>query len=149
MHNTNVLINFCFMFFKVIVTEVLGGGKFYAHIVGDHRMHNIQKQLASLKFNEISETSKDTSDTLENQDQTTNTQLDTLEVKVKQHIFPSRWSSLFKDHQNTMKGEVQSAEESNTSKVNDPSNDIPFNPTKGDVVLAQFSRDNSWNRAMV
>jgi hypothetical protein len=54
-------------------------------------MHNIQKQLASLKFNEISETSKDTSDTLENQDQTTNTQLDTLEVKVKPHIFPSRW----------------------------------------------------------
>ena len=135
--------------FKVIVTEVLGGGKFYAHIVGDHCVDDIQRQLASLKFNEISETSKDTSDTLGNQDQTINTQSDTLEVKVKSHIFPVRWSSLFKDHLNTMKGEVQSAEESNTCKVNDPSNDIPFNPTKGDVVLAQFSLGNSWNRAMV
>lgn len=112
-------------------------------------MDNIQRQLASLKFNEISETSKDASDTLGNQDQTINTQSDTLEVKVKPHIFPAKWSSLFKDHLNTMKGEVQSAEESNTSKVNDPSNDIPFNPTKGDVVLAQFSLGNSWNRAMV
>lgn len=114
-------------------------------------MDNIQQQLASLKFNEISETSKDTSDTLGNQDQTINTQSDTLEVKVKphNHVFPARWSSLFKDHQNTMKGEVQFAEESNTFKVNNPSNDIPFNPTKGDVVLAQYSLDNSWNRAMV
>lgn len=139
--------------FKVIVTEVLGGGKFYAHIVGDRRLKNIQQQLASLKFNEISETSKDTSDTLKNQDQTINTQSDTSEVKVKPHNhvvpLPVRWSSLFKDHLNNMKGEVQFAEESNTSKVNDPSNDIPFNPTKGDVVLAQFSLDNSWNRAMV
>lgn len=24
-----------------------------------------------------------------------------------------------------------------------------FNPRKGDIVLAQFSADNSWNRAMV
>lgn len=24
-----------------------------------------------------------------------------------------------------------------------------FNPKKGDIVLAQFSEDNSWNRAMV
>lgn len=24
-----------------------------------------------------------------------------------------------------------------------------FNPAKGDIVLAQFSMDNSWNRAMV
>lgn len=24
-----------------------------------------------------------------------------------------------------------------------------FNPKKGDIVLAQFSADNSWNRAMV
>ena len=24
-----------------------------------------------------------------------------------------------------------------------------FNPKKGDIVLAQFSLDNSWNRAMV
>lgn len=139
--------------FKVIVTEVLGGGKFYAQIVGDHRVDNIQEQLASLKFNEISETSKDISDTLGNQDQKINTQLDTSAVKVKPHNhvvpLPVRWSSLFKDQPNTMKGEVKLAEESNTSKVNDPSNDIPFNPTKGDLVLAQYSLDNSWNRAMV
>ncbi|XP_062185948.1 ribonuclease TUDOR 2-like [Phragmites australis] len=63
---------------KVIVTEVLDGGKFYVQIVGDRRLASIQEQLASLKFN-----------------------------------------------------------------------DAPFNPAKGDMVLAQFSLDNSWNRAMI
>lgn len=67
---------------KVIVTEVLGGGKFYVQSVADQKMASIQKQLASLN--------------------------------------------------------LQEAPVLGT-----------FNPKKGDLVLAQFSADNSWNRAMI
>ncbi|KQJ97123.1 ribonuclease TUDOR 1 [Brachypodium distachyon] len=67
---------------KVVVTEVLGGGKFYAQTVGDQRVSSIQQQLASLKLKEAP---------------------------------------------------VIGA----------------FNPVKGEIVLAQFSLDNSWNRAMI
>ncbi|KAF5743635.1 TUDOR-SN protein 1 isoform 1 [Tripterygium wilfordii] len=67
---------------KVVVTEVLGGGKFYAQTVGDQKVASIQKQLASLNIQEAP---------------------------------------------------VIGA----------------FNPKKGDIVLAQFSADNSWNRAMI
>lgn len=70
------------MFIQVVVTEVLGGGKFYVQTVGDQRVAAIQKQLASLSLQEAP---------------------------------------------------VIGA----------------FNPTKGDIVLAQFNMDNSWNRAMV
>ncbi|KAI6675776.1 hypothetical protein NL676_003682 [Syzygium grande] len=66
---------------KVVVTEVLGGGKFYVQTVGDQKVLSIQRQVASLNLQ-----------------------------------------------------------------------DAPlvgaFNPRKGDTVLAQFSADNSWNRAM-
>jgi len=67
---------------KVVATEVLGGGKFYAQTVGDQRVSSIQQQLASLKLKEAP---------------------------------------------------VIGA----------------FNPVKGEIVLAQFSLDNSWNRAMI
>ncbi|XVE63800.1 hypothetical protein DITRI_Ditri07aG0049400 [Diplodiscus trichospermus] len=67
---------------KVVVTEVLGGGKFYVQTVGDHRVSSIQQQLAALNIQEAP---------------------------------------------------VIGA----------------FNPKKGDIVLAQFSMDNSWNRAMI
>ncbi|XP_038684487.1 ribonuclease TUDOR 1-like [Tripterygium wilfordii] len=67
---------------KVVVTEVLGGAKFYAQTVGDQKVASIQKQLASLSLQELP---------------------------------------------------VIGA----------------FNPKKGDIVLAQFSADNSWNRAMI
>ncbi|KAL3512036.1 hypothetical protein ACH5RR_024753 [Cinchona calisaya] len=67
---------------KVIVTEVLGGGKFYVQSVSDQKVASIQKQLASLNFQEA-----------------------------------------------PLIG--------------------AFNPKKGDLVLAQFSADNSWNRAMI
>ncbi|GLT83908.1 hypothetical protein SLE2022_021720 [Rubroshorea leprosula] len=67
---------------KVVVTEVLGGGKFYVQTVGDQRVASIQQQLASL---------------------------------------------------NIQDAPVIGA----------------FNPKKGDIVLAQFSVDNSWNRAMI
>ncbi|CAN0915950.1 Ribonuclease TUDOR 2 [Linum grandiflorum] len=67
---------------KVVVTEVLGGGKFYVQTVGDQRVASIQQQLASLKIQEAP---------------------------------------------------VIGA----------------FTPKKGDIVLAQFSADNSWNRAMI
>ncbi|KAI4998574.1 hypothetical protein ZWY2020_053916 [Hordeum vulgare] len=67
---------------KVVATEVLGGGKFYAQTVGDQRVASIQQQLASLKLKEAP---------------------------------------------------VIGA----------------FNPAKGEIVLAQFSVDNSWNRAMI
>lgn len=70
------------IFSQVIVTEVLGGGKFYVQSVVDQKMASIQKQLASLN--------------------------------------------------------LQEAPVLGT-----------FNPKKGDLVLAQFSADNSWNRAMV
>lgn len=71
-----------FLHFQVVVTEVLGGGKFYVQQVGDQTVASIQQQLASL---------------------------------------------------NLQDAPVIGA----------------FNPKKGDVVLAQFSADNSWNRAMV
>ncbi|KAG8058870.1 hypothetical protein GUJ93_ZPchr0002g25384 [Zizania palustris] len=67
---------------KVVITEVLGGGKFYVQTVGDQRVASIQQQLASLKLKDAP---------------------------------------------------VIGA----------------FNPVKGEIVLAQFSLDNSWNRAMV
>ncbi|KAA8540590.1 hypothetical protein F0562_024491 [Nyssa sinensis] len=67
---------------KVMVTEVLGGGKFYAQLVGDQKVISIQQQLASLNLQEAP---------------------------------------------------IIGA----------------FNPKKGDIVLAQFSADNSWNRAMI
>ncbi|EXB79410.1 nuclease domain-containing protein 1 [Morus notabilis] len=67
---------------KVVVTEVLGGGKFYVQTVGDKNIASIQQQLASLNLQEAP---------------------------------------------------VIGA----------------FNPKKGDIVLAQFSADNSWNRAMI
>ncbi|XP_076893622.1 ribonuclease TUDOR 2-like [Bidens hawaiensis] len=68
--------------FKAIVTEVLGGGKFYVQAVEDQKVASIQQQLASLNLKEAP---------------------------------------------------VIGA----------------FNPKKGDIVLAQFNADNSWNRAMV
>ncbi|KAJ4728918.1 Ribonuclease [Melia azedarach] len=67
---------------KVVVTEVLGGGKFYVQQVGDQKVASIQQQLVSLNLQEAP---------------------------------------------------VIGA----------------FNPKKGDIVLAQFSADNSWNRAMI
>ncbi|PON97497.1 Nuclease domain-containing protein [Trema orientale] len=67
---------------KVVVTEVLGGGKFYVQTVGDQKIAAIQQQLASLNLQEAP---------------------------------------------------VIGA----------------FNPKKGDIVLAQFSADNSWNRALI
>lgn len=70
------------LFFQVVVTEVMGGGKFYVQTVADQRVAAIQQQLASLKIHEAP---------------------------------------------------VVGA----------------FNPAKGDIVLAQFTYDNSWNRAMV
>ncbi|KAL9229368.1 hypothetical protein vseg_004842 [Gypsophila vaccaria] len=67
---------------KVVVTEVLSGGKFYVQTVGDQMVASIQQQLASLDIGEA----------------------------------PVLGS---------------------------------FSPKKGDLVLAQFSADNSWNRAMI
>ncbi|XP_008812131.1 ribonuclease TUDOR 1-like [Phoenix dactylifera] len=67
---------------KVVVTEVLGGGKFYVQTVDDQKVAAIQQQLASLNLQEAP---------------------------------------------------VIGA----------------FSPTKGDIVLAQFTVDNSWNRAMI
>ncbi|EOA15199.1 hypothetical protein CARUB_v10028588mg [Capsella rubella] len=67
---------------KVIVTEVLGGGRFYVQTVGDQKVASISNQLASLSLKDAP-------------------------------IIGS------------------------------------FNPKKGDIVLAQFSLDNSWNRAMI
>lgn len=64
-----------------MVTEVLGGGKFYVQ-PADQKVASIQQQLASLTLQEA-----------------------------------------------PLIG--------------------AFNPKKGDLVLAQFSADNSWNRAMV
>ena len=75
-------MNYVSCYFQVVVTEILGGGKFYVQTVGDQRVSSIQKQLASLNIQEAP---------------------------------------------------VIGA----------------FNPKKGDIVLAQFSMDNSWNRAMV
>ncbi|CAN6270347.1 unnamed protein product [Urochloa humidicola] len=127
--------------FKVVVSEVIGGGKFYAHIVSDRRLENIQQQFASMKFN-------DKSKTLADEDfpyiQQKHTRSEVVQPK-NNHVdpLPSRWSSLFKDKVETLKGEVPEAKDLST---NDPS---LFDPTKGDVVLAQFTPDNSWKRAMI
>ncbi|CAE6089755.1 unnamed protein product [Arabidopsis arenosa] len=67
---------------KVVVTEVLGGGRFYVQSAGDQKVASIQNQLASLSIKDAP-------------------------------IIGS------------------------------------FNPKRGDIVLAQFSLDNSWNRAMI
>ncbi|KAL7152664.1 hypothetical protein ABFS83_04G113800 [Erythranthe nasuta] len=67
---------------KVVVTEVLEGGKFYVQSVADQKVSAIQKQLSSLSLQ------------------------DTPLIGA-------------------------------------------FNPKKGDIVLAQFSADKSWNRAMI
>ena len=132
---------------------------FYAQIVGDRRLDNIRQELASMKFNDASDTliaedfSYTLSDTLEVQDQPEHTPSDTSEVGVepKNHVVPLRfkWSSLFKDKVDTLKDEIPvgTSEAEDLSVV--PSDVVPFNPTKGDVVLAQFTLDNSWKRAMV
>lgn len=70
------------IYFQVVITDVLDGGKFYIQAVADQKMASIQQKLASLKLSEA-----------------------------------------------PIIGE--------------------FNPKKGDLVLAQFSQDNSWNRALV
>ncbi|VVB13566.1 unnamed protein product [Arabis nemorensis] len=67
---------------KVVVTEVLGDGRFYVQSAGDQKVTSIQNQLSSLSIKDA----------------------------------PILGS---------------------------------FNPKKGDIVLAQFSLDNSWNRAMI
>ncbi|KAJ6748290.1 RIBONUCLEASE [Salix purpurea] len=67
---------------KVVVTEVLDGGRFYVQKDGDQKIASIQQQLASLSLQEAP-------------------------------VFDA------------------------------------FNPKRGDIVLAQFSADNSWNRAMI
>lgn len=65
-----------------MVTEILGGGRFYVQTIGDQRVASIQQQLASLNLQEA-----------------------------------------------LVKG--------------------AFNPRRGDIVLVQFSTDNSWNRAII
>ena len=134
---------------------------FYAQIVGDRRLDNIRQELASMKFNDASDTliaedfSYTLSDTLEVQDQPEHTPSDTSEVGVepKNHVVPLRfkWSSLFKDEVDTLKDEIPpvGTSEAEDLAANVPSDVVPFNPTKGDVVLAQFTVDNSWKRAMV
>ena len=112
-----------------------------------------------MKFNDVSDTSdiypslECISDALKVQDQPKLTPSDTSEVGVepKNHVVPlrSKWSSLFKDKVDTLKDEIPvgTSEAEDLSVV--PSDVVPFNPTKGDVVLAQFTLDNSWKRAMV
>ena len=114
-----------------------------------------------MKFNDVSDTSdiypslECISDALKVQDQPKLTPSDTSEVGVepKNHVVPlrSKWSSLFKDKVDTLKDEIPpvGTSEAEDLAANVPSDVVPFNPTKGDVVLAQFTVDNSWKRAMV
>ncbi|XVF11339.1 hypothetical protein REPUB_Repub08aG0018900 [Reevesia pubescens] len=87
---------------KVVITEVLGGGKFYVQMLGDQRVSSIQKQITSL----ISKKKR----------------------KKKKKKKKKQLASL-----NIQEATVIGA----------------FNPIKGDIVLAQFSMDNSWNRALI
>jgi hypothetical protein len=68
---------------QIRVTEVLGGGKFYAQLANDARVSSLQLQLEGLR--------------------------------LKDKSLPP----------------------------------VNFEPKKGDIVMAQFSVDGSWNRAMV
>lgn len=38
---------------QVIVTEVLGGGKFYVQTIGDQKATSLQQQLAALNLQEV------------------------------------------------------------------------------------------------
>ncbi|KAG8379632.1 hypothetical protein BUALT_Bualt07G0109100 [Buddleja alternifolia] len=68
--------------FKVVITEVLGGGKFYVQTVADQKLASIEKQISSLSLEE-------------------------------------------------------------------PPVIDAFKPKRGDIVLAKFDADHSWNRAMI
>ena len=68
---------------QIRVTEVMGGGKFYAQLANDARVSSLQLQLEGLR--------------------------------VKDKSLPP----------------------------------INFEPRKGDIVMAQFSVDGSWNRVLV
>nr|CAB3484404.1 unnamed protein product [Digitaria exilis] len=138
--------------YKVIVTEVLGGGKFYVQIVGDHRLAIIQQKLASLELNDQLEavTAEGPAyilpDTLEGQDNTSEVQA----VQNNQVVsLQPRWSSLFKDQLDTLNDIAALETMQDGAKAKAQSEATPFNPSKGDLVLAQFSLDNSWNRAMI
>lgn len=83
---------------------------------------------------------------MEGQDNTSGVQ---PEQKNQVVSLQTRWSSLFKDQLDTLndKGALDTLEDGAKAKA--PSEFTPFNPSQGDLVLAQFSLDNSWNRAMV
>uniref|UniRef100_A0A0D9W4H2 Ribonuclease n=1 Tax=Leersia perrieri TaxID=77586 RepID=A0A0D9W4H2_9ORYZ len=124
---------------KVIVTGVLGAGMFYVQTLGDERVKFVRQQLASLDVKDPSKTSevKDQLETSKDE-----SLVATLEVK---------------DLPETLDAEDPSSDvvkdESKNSKYVDPvldaSNTAPFTPQKGEMVLAWFSLDHSWNRAMI
>lgn len=122
-------------FFKVIVTEVLGAGMFYVQALADEHVEFVRHQLASLDIKD------DPAEALE----------------VKELETSKEVATLTKDLPETLDAEDPSSDvakdESVTSKDIDPlpddSNTAPFTPMKGEMVLALFRCDNSWNRAMV
>lgn len=127
--------NSTYYFFKVIVTEVLGAGMFYVQALADEHVEFVRHQLASLDIKD------DPAEALE----------------VKELETSKEVATLTKDLPETLDAEDPSSDvakdESVTSKDIDPlpddSNTAPFTPMKGEMVLALFRCDNSWNRAMV
>uniref|UniRef100_A0A0D3FVE8 Ribonuclease n=1 Tax=Oryza barthii TaxID=65489 RepID=A0A0D3FVE8_9ORYZ len=120
---------------KVIVTEVLGAGMFYVQALADEHVEFVRHQLASLDIKD------DPAEALE----------------VKELETSKEVATLTKDLPETLDAEDPSSDvakdESVTSKDIDPlpddSNTAPFTPMKGEMVLALFRCDNSWNRAMI
>uniref|UniRef100_A0A0E0KQ46 Ribonuclease n=1 Tax=Oryza punctata TaxID=4537 RepID=A0A0E0KQ46_ORYPU len=131
--------------FKVIVTEVLGAGMFYVQALTDERVEFVRQHLASLDI-------KEDPGSLDIKDYPDET------LEVKDQIETAKEVTLTKDLPETLDAEDSSfdvsKDESITSKdaedpLLDTSNTAPFTPIKGEMVLALFRCDNSWNRAMI
>lgn len=74
-------------------------------------------------------------------------QKELLKVEVTQVLESGKFYVNIIEDQNTASIQEQLA--SLNLQEADPITDIDFKPKKGDIVLAQFSEDNSWNRAMI
>ncbi|XP_006653357.1 ribonuclease TUDOR 1-like [Oryza brachyantha] len=130
---------------NVIVTEVLGAGMFYVQsLADDERVKFIRQQLDSLD-------AKDPGETLEVKDQTSKDEHSSpvadLEIKDLPETLDAEepCSDVAKDEEAiTSKDNVESV-----APLANASITTPFTPSMGEMVLAWFSFDHSWNRAMV
>ncbi|KAF0894175.1 hypothetical protein E2562_035697 [Oryza meyeriana var. granulata] len=137
---------------KVIVTEVLGAGMFYVQTLADERVKFIRQQLASLDVKDPAETSEDPAETSEVKDQSkTSKDDDSLVATLAIEDLPETLDAEDPSSDVANKDESVTSEDKVLPEVPslNASNTAPFTPLKGEMVLAWFSFDESWNRAMV